>query len=147
MHDAWLRPARISHFHNYFKTRRLFINRLRPIECKLSNKTGKSCRLFRITSISLSFNFTLLHIHLIPFSLPFIVQYSFLFPFLILYFSLCLSPFFFLFMFLCVFSYFHSYAYYFLLFSHLFIFPPSLSLPFHCKLILYFIFSFSYFHS
>lgn len=102
-----------------------FINRLRPIECKLSNKTGKSCRSFRITSISLSFNFTLLHIHLIPFSLPFIVQYSFLFPFLILYFSLCLSLFFFfLFMFLCVFSYFHSYAYYFLLFSHLFIFPP-----------------------
>lgn len=95
MHDAWLRPARISHFHNYFKTRRLFINRLRPIECKLSNKTGKSCRSFRITSISLSFNFTLLHIHLIPFSLSFIVQYSFLFPFLILYFSLCLSPFFF----------------------------------------------------
>lgn len=124
-----------------------FINRLRPIECKLSNKTGKSCRSFRITSISLSFNFTLLHIHLIPFSLPFIVQYSFLFPFLILYFSLCLSLFFFLFMFLCVFSYFHSYAYYFLLFSHLFIFPPSLSLSFHCKLILYFIFSFSYFHS
>lgn len=82
-----------------------FINRLRPIECKLSNKTGKSCRSFRITSISLSFNFTLLHIHLIPFSLPFIVQYSFLFPFLILYFSLCLSLFFFFY--LCFFVFFH----------------------------------------
>lgn len=78
-----------------------FINRLRPIECKLSNKTGKSCRSFRITSISLSFNFTLLHIHLIPFSLPFIVQYSFLFPFLILYFSLCF------FFYLCFFVFFH----------------------------------------
>lgn len=124
-----------------------FINRLRPIECKLSNKTGKSCRSFRITSISLSFNFTLLHIHLIPFSLPFIVQYSFLFPFLILYFSLCLSLFFFsIYVSLCFFIF----SFIRLLFSSFLssvYFPPSLSLPFHCKLILYFIFSFSYFHS
>lgn len=128
MHDAWLRPARISHFHNYFKTRRLFINRLRPIECKLSNKTGKSCRSFRITSISLSFNFTLLHIHLIPFSLSFIVQYSFLFPFLILYFSLCLSPFFFFY--LCFFVFFHIFIHTLIIFffSLICLFSPPLFL-------------------
>lgn len=128
MHDAWLRPARISHFHNYFKTRRLFINRLRPIECKLSNKTGKSCRSFRITSISLSFNFTLLHIHLIPFSLPFIVQYSFLFPFLILYFSLCLSLFFFFY--LCFFVFFHIFIHTLIIFffSLICLFSPPLFL-------------------
>lgn len=101
-----------------------FINRLRPIECKLSNKTGKSCRSFRITSISLSFNFTLLHIHLIPFSLPFIVQYSFLFPFLILYFSLCLSLFFF---YLCFFVFFHIFIHTLIIFFFSLIclfFPP-----------------------
>lgn len=102
-----------------------FINRLRPIECKLSNKTGKSCRSFRITSISLSFNFTLLHIHLIPFSLPFIVQYSFLFPFLILYFSLCLSLFFFFY--LCFFVFFHIFIHTLIIFFFSLIclfFPP-----------------------
>lgn len=104
-----------------------FINRLRPIECKLSNKTGKSCRSFRITSISLSFNFTLLHIHLIPFSLPFIVQYSFLFPFLILYFSLCLSLFFF---YLCFFVFFHIFIHTLIIFffSLIYLFFPPLFL-------------------
>lgn len=98
-----------------------FINRLRPIECKLSNKTGKSCRSFRITSISLSFNFTLLHINLIPFSLPFIVQYSFLFPFLILYFSLCF------FFYLCFFVFFHIFIHTLIIFFFSLIclfFPP-----------------------
>lgn len=103
-----------------------FINRLRPIECKLSNKTGKSCRSFRITSISLSFNFTLLHIHLIPFSLPFIVQYSFLFPFLILYFSLCLYFFFYL----CFFVFFHIFIHTLIIFffSLICLFSPPLFL-------------------
>lgn len=84
-----------------------FINRLRPIECKLSNKTGKSCRSFRITPLLLFF---------FPSILLFFISILFLFPFvslynihsclpllIFLYFSLCfLYFFFFLFMFLCL---------------------------------------------
>lgn len=109
-----------------------FINRLRPIECKLSNKTGKSCRSFRITPLLLFF---------FPSILLFFISILFLFPFvslynihsrlpllIFLYFSLCFLYFFsfYLCFFVCAFSYFHSYyTYYFLLFSHLFIFSFS----------------------
>lgn len=107
MHDAWLRPAR-SQISIIISRLGGFINRLRPIECKLSNKTGKSCRSFRITPFLLFF---------FPSILLFFVSISFLFLFVsfnnihshlpFLYF-IFLSVFFFisifsLFMFLCFF--------------------------------------------
>lgn len=109
-----------------------FINRLRPIECKLSNKTGKSCRSFRITPLLLFFFPSILFFFIsILFLFPFVSLYNIhsRLPLLIfLYFSLCFLYFFsfYLCFFVCAFSYFHSYyTYYFLLFSHLFIFSFS----------------------
>lgn len=129
MHDAWLRPAR-SQISIIISRLEGFINRLRPIECKLSNKTGKSCRSFRITPFLLFF---------FPSILLFFVSISFLFLFVsftifipislsyILFFILfSSSSLFFFFIYDSLFlSSFRLYT-----FSHLFIFSPSLSFLF-----------------
>lgn len=129
MHDAWLRLAR-SQISIIISRLGGFINRLRPIECKLSNKTGKSCRSFRITPFLLFF---------FPSILLFFVSISFLFLFVsfnnihshlpFLYF-IFLSVFFFIsiFFYLCFFVFFIFSFIHFL--SSVYFPPPSFSFLF-----------------